>query len=88
VQHDDGVLAAGEQQDRTFELGGNLADHVHRFRFELGEIVRGGQGQLHICDFPMSCVRARGDRGDDTVRERLEADPVGVQMHVGMFGRS
>jgi hypothetical protein len=28
VQHDDRVLAAGEQQHRPLELGGDLADDV------------------------------------------------------------
>ena len=34
VQHDDGVLAAGEQQHGTLELGDDLADDVDRLGLE------------------------------------------------------
>ena len=34
VQHHERVLAAGEQQRRSLELGGHLADDVDRFGFE------------------------------------------------------
>jgi hypothetical protein len=36
---DDGILAAGKQQDRPFELRGNLAHDVNRFGFELLEMA-------------------------------------------------
>ena len=42
VQHDDRVLAAGEQQHRALELGGDLADDVDRLGLErpqVGELV-------------------------------------------------
>ncbi|SLE18286.1 Uncharacterised protein [Mycobacteroides abscessus subsp. massiliense] len=34
VQHDDGILAAGEQQHRPFEGCCNLPEYVDRLRFE------------------------------------------------------
>ncbi len=40
VQHDDGVLAAGEQQHRSLALGDHLAQHGDRFVLEPG----GGNG--------------------------------------------
>ena len=39
VQHDDAVLAAGEQQHGALALGGDLADHEDGMRLELGEAV-------------------------------------------------
>src|SRR5687768_8551449 len=50
VQHDHGVLAAGEQQRRLLELGYNLADDVDRLRLErvqAGE-ARGGSDVGHL----------------------------------------
>jgi hypothetical protein len=41
-EHHDRVLAAGEQQHRTLELGGHLAEDVDRFglqRLQLGQLV-------------------------------------------------
>ena len=45
MQHDDGVLAAGEQQHRPLELGGHLADDVDRLglqRPQMAEFVVAG----------------------------------------------
>ena len=45
VQHDHRVLAAGEQQTRTLERGGHLAEDVDGFGFErveVGQLVRLG----------------------------------------------
>ncbi len=39
VQHDDGVLAAREQQGRVAALRHHLADDVDRFRLELVEVI-------------------------------------------------
>ncbi len=50
VQHDDRVLAAGEQQHRALELGRHLADDVDRLGLEgaeVGELVGGGHGTDH-----------------------------------------
>ena len=41
VQHDDGVLAAGEQQHRPLALGGDLAEDRDRLVLELGGGRRG-----------------------------------------------
>ena len=40
VQHDDRVLAAGEQQYRPFELGGHLADDVDRLGLERAQVAQ------------------------------------------------
>ena len=45
VQHDDGVLAAREQQDRPLELGRDLADDVDRLGLEGPEV---GQLVVHV----------------------------------------
>ena len=45
VQHDDGVLAAGEQQHRPLELGGHLPDDVDGLGLErpqVAELVASG----------------------------------------------
>ena len=39
-QHDDGVLAAGEHQDRLLELGRDLAEDVDRLRLQLVELAQ------------------------------------------------
>ena len=39
VQHDDGVLAAGEQQHRPLEFGGHLADDVDRLGLERPQVA-------------------------------------------------
>ena len=39
VQHDDGVLAAGEQHHRPLELAGHLAEDVDRLGLEVVEVV-------------------------------------------------
>ena len=44
VQHDDGVLAAAEQQHRPLELGGDLADDEHRLALEHVELAQRRQG--------------------------------------------
>ena len=44
VQQDDGVLAAGEQQDRPLALGDHLAEHGDRFVLQPG---RGGGCSRH-----------------------------------------
>ena len=45
VEDRHGVLAAGEQQHGTFELGGDLTDDVDRFGFE---DVEGGQARTRV----------------------------------------
>ena len=39
VQHHDRVLAAGEQQHRTLELGGHLADDVDRLGLQRAQMA-------------------------------------------------
>jgi hypothetical protein len=46
VQHDDGVLAAGEQQHRPLELGGDLADDVDRLGLEHPQMAQLVPGRL------------------------------------------
>jgi hypothetical protein len=41
VQHDHGVLAAGEQQDRTFELRADLTEDVDRLGLQGVQVVQG-----------------------------------------------
>ena len=45
VQHDDGVLAAAEEQHRPLELGGDLADDEHRLALEHVELARAPAGR-------------------------------------------
>ena len=50
VQHDDGVLAAGEQQHRPLELGDDLADDVDGLALEQVELVEAGScGRIGLC---------------------------------------
>ncbi len=46
VQHHDAVLAAGEEQHRTFELGRDLTQQMHGLRFERVEVR---DQSLHRC---------------------------------------
>lgn len=52
VQHDDGVLAAGEQQNGPLEFGGHLPDDVDRFGLQRAQVAQlvlaGGWSRLQI----------------------------------------
>ena len=77
VQHDDGVLAAGEQQHGALELGDDLADDVDRLGLEQVEGVEARRGlglvQCHTCS-PHSVFdrpAQRPDRGSSPGGDRL-----------------
>ena len=58
MQHHDRVLAAGEQQDRTLELGGDLASDVDRLglqRAQMAELVlpRRWASRGRLCHDPL-----------------------------------
>src|SRR5690606_37363666 len=49
-EHDDRVLAPGEEQDGAFELGGDLTEDVDRLRLERPEV-----GELVVHNPEQSC---------------------------------
>ena len=54
MRHHNAVFSAAEEDGRSFKLGGNLAQHEHRFRFQFVQMV-----QLVVLRH--SCPKVRGE---------------------------
>ncbi len=92
VGHDDGVLAAREEQGGTLELGRGLAEDEYRLGLELGEVVDlvGGSFFVHV----VLLVKFRPQRGKSILpraaprRRAREASSSSASVSMTRSGRS
>ena len=81
VQHDDGVLAAAEEQHRPLELGGDLADDEHRLALEDVELAEHRQVGRRAAG-RVTVARRSGRRWCRSSRVRRSAGSASVQVVV------